>query len=94
MTESRSLMTEAEKADLRRARNRDRAKAYRSRQRRGVLWAWIEIDPKTLAGLERLALLPAGDRSLDAVSEAVARFVHAAAPLAAVGDALWPEPSR
>jgi hypothetical protein len=36
-------------------------------------------------------LLPPGERSLEAISEAVARFVHAAAPLAAVGDALWPE---
>lgn len=84
-------MTVAERAAERRALNRERARAYRSRQRRGVVWAWIEIEPRALAGLERLALLPAGERSLDAISEAVARFVHAAAPLAAVGDALWPE---
>ena len=56
-----------------------------------MVWAWIEIDPSALARLERLALLPPGERSLEAISEAVARFVHAAAPLAAVGDALWPE---
>lgn len=87
-------MTEAEKLEATRARNRERARAYRSRQRRRVVWAWIEIEPAALAGLERLALLPAGERSLEAISEAVARFVHAAAPLAAVGDALWPEPSR
>jgi len=91
MTEMHSPMTVAERAAERRALNRERARAYRSRQRRGVVWAWIEIEPRALAGLERLALLPAGERSLDAISEAVARFVHAAAPLAAVGDALWPE---
>lgn len=91
MTEMHSPMTVAKRAAERRALNRERARAYRSRQRRGVVWAWIEIEPRALAGLERLALLPAGERSLDAISEAVARFVHAAAPLAAVGDALWPE---
>lgn len=56
-----------------------------------MVWAWIEIDPSAVARLERLALLPPGEHSLEAISEAVARFVHAAAPLAAVGDALWPE---
>jgi len=94
MTEKRERMTDAEILAQRRERNRMRARAYRERRRRGEIWAWISISPKALAGLERLALLPAGDRSLDAVSEAVARFVHAAAPLAAVGDALWPEPRR
>ena len=93
MTEIRKRMTDADKLAQRRERNRIRARAYRDRRRRGVVWAWIEIDRKALAGLERLALLPAGDRSLEAISEAVARFVHAAAPLAAVGDALWPEQS-
>jgi hypothetical protein len=94
MTHNRILVTDADKLAQRRERNRLRARAYRERRRRGVVWAWIEVDRKTLAGLERLALLPAGDRSLEAISEAVARFVHAAAPLAAVGDALWPEPHR
>jgi hypothetical protein len=94
MTETRKPMTELEKVAQRRERNRLRARAYRERRRRGVVWAWIEIDRRTLAGLERLALLPAGDRSMEAISEAVARFVHAAAPLAAVGDALWPEAPR
>ena len=93
MTEIRKRMTDADKLAQRRERNRIRARAYRDRRRRGVVWAWIEIDRKALAGLERLALLPAGDRSLEAISEAVARFVHAAAPLAAVGGALWPEQS-
>ncbi len=83
-------MTDAEILAQQRERNRIRARAYRARRRRGEIWAWISIDPKALAGLERLGLLPAGDRSLDAVSEAVARFVHAAAPVSAVGDALWP----
>jgi len=36
-------------------------------------------------------VLPPGERSLEAITEAVARFIQAAAPLAAVGDALWPE---
>ncbi len=87
-------MTEVEKLTQRRERNRLRARAYRERRRKGEVWAWISINPKALAGLERLALLPAGDRSLESVSAAVAQFVHAAAPLAAVGDALWPAPSR
>jgi phenylpropionate dioxygenase-like ring-hydroxylating dioxygenase large terminal subunit len=87
MTENHAAMTPAE----RRQRNAERARAYRSRQRRGVVWAWIEIDPRALAGLERLALLPPGERGLEAISEAVARFVQAAAPLAAVGDAIWPD---
>lgn len=91
MTETHEPMTAADRAEQRRALNRERARAYRSRRRRGVVWAWIEIEPRALAGLERLALLPPGDRSLEAISEAVARFVQAAAPLAAVGDALWPE---
>ncbi|MGK7864515.1 hypothetical protein [Falsiroseomonas sp. E2-1-a4] len=91
MTETHEPMTQAERAAQRRKLNRERARAYRSRRRRGVVWAWIEIEPRALAGLERLALLPAGERGLEAVSDAVARFVQAAAPLAAVGDALWPE---
>ncbi|WP_198374983.1 hypothetical protein [Neoroseomonas rubea] len=85
-TERHAAMT----ADERRVRNAERQRAYRDRRRRGVVWAWIEIEPRSLAGLERLGLLPPGERDLGAVSEAVARFVHAAAPLAAVGDALWP----
>lgn len=91
MTETHEPMTAAERAEEQRALNRERSRAYRSRQRRGVVWAWIEIEPRALAGLERLALLPVGERSLEAISQAVARFVQAAAPLAAVGDALWPE---
>ena len=91
MTEIRESVTGADGLEARRERNRERARAYRARQRRGVFWAWIEIEPRALAGLERLALLPEGERSLEAISMAVARFVHAAAPLAAVGDALWPE---
>lgn len=35
-----------------------------------------------------------GDRSLEAISEAMARFVYAAAPLASVGDSIWPEVSE
>jgi hypothetical protein len=87
-------MTDTDKLEALRARNRERARAYRERRRRGQVWAWIAVDPSALAGLERLALLPAGDRSVEAVSEAVAQFVHAAAPLAAVGDALWPGQKR
>jgi hypothetical protein len=94
MTETHEPMTQAERAEERRTLNRERARAYRSRRRRGVVWAWIEIEPRALAGLERLALLPPGERGLEAVSEAVARFVQAAAPLAAVGDAIWPEASE
>ena len=64
MTETHEPMTAAERAEEQRALNRERSRAYRSRQRRGVVWAWIEIEPRALAGLERLALLPVGERSL------------------------------
>ena len=94
MTENHESMTECERLAELRAINAKRARAYRSRQRRGVIWAWIEIDPRALAGLERLALLAKGERELGAVSEAVAQFVQAAAPLAAVGDALWPKAEK
>ena len=87
MTEIHQSMSVAE----RRARNAERSRAYRSRQRRGVVWAWIEIEPRALAGLERRALLPPGERGLEAISQAMVRFVEAAAPLAAVGDAIWPD---
>lgn len=92
-TETGRAMTVSDATEAQRLRNRERARAYRDRRRRGVIWAWIEIQPHEVAGLERPGLLPRGDRSLEAVSEAVARFVAAAAPLAAVGDALWPAPA-
>lgn len=91
ITENHESLTEAGRMAELRVVNAERARAYRSRQRRGVVWVWIEIEPRALAGLERLALLAKDERELDAVPEAVARFVHAAAPLAAVGDALWSE---
>lgn len=87
-------MSDAERDEQRRAYDRERQRAYRQRRREGAVWAWVSINPTTLRGLERLALLPVGDRSPKAVSEAVAQFVQAAAPLSAVGDALWPAPSR
>ena len=39
MTETHEPMTAAERAEEQRALNRERSRAYRSRQRRGVVWA-------------------------------------------------------
>jgi hypothetical protein len=80
--------------EARRLAARDRSAAWRDRRRRGALVVGIEVEPPDLAGLERLALLPVGKRDPQAVGAAVARFLAAARPLAAVGDALWPQPAE
>ena len=71
-----------------------RSAAWRDRKRRGAMLVMVEVEETTLAGLERLALLPVGERDPGIVAEAVERFLAGARPLAAVGDALWPEASR
>ena len=57
---------------------RQRSEAYRSRKRRGVTLAWIEVDLRDLAALERLALLEPGERDPYRIACAVAQFLKAA----------------
>ena len=85
-------MSEATEAQREAARLR--SAAWRDRKRRGAMLVMVEVEETTLAGLERLALLPMGERDPGMVAEAVGRFLAAARPVAAIGDALWPEPSR
>jgi hypothetical protein len=74
-----------------RARARQRSEAHRDRKRRGVVLAWIEVDLRDLAALERLALLEPGERDPYLIACAVAQFLKAAPAVASMGDALWPE---
>jgi hypothetical protein len=76
---------EAHQRDLTR-----RSEAYRSRRRRGAALVTIELEPRDLAALERLALLEHGDRDPHWMACAAAQFL-AAPYVAAMGDALWPE---
>jgi hypothetical protein len=50
----------------------------------------VEVGPQELAAFERLALLERNERDKRAVASAVMQFLAAAAPVAAVGDAIWP----
>jgi hypothetical protein len=76
--------------EKRRQAARERSAAWRRRKSRGALVIAVEVAPSDLAGLERLALLAVGERGPQAIGAAVVRFLAAARPLAAVGDALWP----
>jgi hypothetical protein len=78
---------EAQRRDL----ARQRSEAYRRRRRRGAVLVAIELDPRDLAALERLALLAPGDRDPNRMAAAAAQFLAAAPHVAAMGDALWPE---
>jgi hypothetical protein len=51
----------------------------------------VELEPRDLAALERLALLEHGDRDPHRMASAAAQFLAAAPYVAAMGDALWPE---
>src|SRR5687768_12159035 len=70
---------------------RQRAEAYRSRRRRGAVLVTVELEPRDLAALERLALLEPGDRDPQRMASAAGQFLAAAPYVAAMGDALWPE---
>jgi hypothetical protein len=76
--------------EMRRQAARARSAAWRRRKSRGALVIPVEVAPSDLAGLERLALLPVGERDPQVIGKAVVQFLAAARPLAAVGDALWP----
>jgi len=77
----------------RREAARQRSEAYRDRKRRGVMLVSIEVEARSIAALERLALLPRGERDPYEVACAVAQFLMAAPSVAAMGDALWPVPN-
>jgi hypothetical protein len=74
----------------RRALARRRSEAYRDRRHRGAALVTIELEPRNLAALERLALLAPGDRDPRRMASAAAQFLAAAPHVAAIGDALWP----
>jgi len=74
-----------------RERGRERSGAYRERRRYGLVLVSIEVGPRQIAALERLALLDVDDRDKASIAWAVSRFLDAAPHLAAIGDVLWPE---
>ena len=55
------------------------------------LATWTYDRPVDLDALERLGLLEDGERDARAIGRACARFLAAAAALARIGDALWPD---
>ena len=75
----------------RRELGRERSEAYRDRRRHGRLLVSVEIGPRQLAALERLALLDTGERDKACIAWAVSRFLDAAPHVSALGDALWPD---
>jgi hypothetical protein len=75
----------------RRALARRRSEAYRDRRHRGAMLVMIELEPRTVAALERLALLEPGDRDPYRMACAAAQFLCAAPHVVAMGDALWPQ---
>ncbi len=77
-------------ADARREAARRRSQEYRDRRRRGALVVSIEVQPGDVHGLERLGLLPRGDRDPYAVACAVAQFLTGARAVADLGAALFP----
>jgi hypothetical protein len=77
--------------ERRRRLARQRTAAHRERRSRGGVVVPVEVSPRHVRALERLALLGAGERARAAVGAAVGRFLEAAPHVAAMGDALWPE---
>ena len=74
-----------------RKRARERTQAYRERRRHGRVSVAIEVGPRQLAALERLALLDVGNRDKASIGAAVTRFLETAPHFSAMGDALWPQ---
>jgi hypothetical protein len=74
----------------RREQGRDRSEAFRDRRRHGRVLVQVEVGPRHLAALERLALLDAGERDKSSIAWAVTRFLDAVPHVSALGDALWP----
>jgi hypothetical protein len=76
--------------DERRELGRVRSEAFRERRRHGRVLVQVEVAPRHLAALERLALLDPGERDRACISWAVSRFLDAAPHVSELGDALWP----
>jgi len=74
----------------RREQGRERSEAYRERRRHGRVLVQVEVGPRQLAALERLALLDGGERDKVCIGWAVSRFLDTAPHVSALGDALWP----
>lgn len=77
--------------DRRRELARRRMVAYRDRRRRRCRLVPVEVRLVDLDALERLGLLEDGERDARAIGRACARFLAAAAAVARIGDALWPD---
>ena len=77
-------------SDQRRQQGRERSEAYRERRRHGRPLVQVEVGPRHLAAIERLALLDVGERDKACIAWAVSRFLDAAPHVSALGDALWP----
>ena len=73
-----------------REQGRERSEAYRNRRRHGRVLVQVEVGPRQMAALERLALLDTGERDKVCIASAVSRFLDAAPHVSALGDALWP----
>jgi len=76
--------------DRLRTQGRARSEAYRDRRRHGRVLVSVEVGPRQLAALERLALLDAGERDKACIGWAVSRFLDTAPHVSALGDALYP----
>ena len=70
-----------------------RTQAYRERRRRGAMCVTVEVERDELHALERLGLLPVGERDPAAVGAAVARFMATADAVARIGEGLYPRPA-
>jgi hypothetical protein len=85
---ARRPRSEAQRREL----ARQRSEAYRDRRRRRAVLVTIELEPRDLAALERLALLAPRDRDPQRMASAAAQFLAAAPCVAAIGDAADPSP--
>ena len=74
----------------RREQGRERSEAFRERRRYGRVLVQVEVGPRHLAALERLALLGTNERDKACIAWAVSRFLDVAPHVSALGDALWP----
>ena len=82
---------EDDPAERRRELSRQRMVEYRRRKREGAVLVILEVGPRTVAAMERLALLDVGERHPYAIAWACWRFLTAAEAVGKLGDALWPE---
>jgi hypothetical protein len=62
-----------EGGDFARERGRERSGAYRERRRYGLVLVSLEVGPRHIAALERLALLDVDDRDKASIAWAVSR---------------------